>query len=437
MKKGYLWLVCIVLGWLCYGCTATLQSTMEGFQRMLTPTVEIYRQKALDHERQGKLREARLAWQVVARLDPQNASIGEIIKTLDRGIANAVQNHYDSAVASFGRGDLASAQRELLIVLRLDPHHKSAREYLDRCLNHDEPRLYKVIKGDSFIKIATRTYNDPTKAYIVAYYNDLDPDKPLLVGTVLTLPTLDPQYMVPRADINAMVFKAQNALNNKAYDHAAALAVKILEKVPGHPEAPDIKDQAHFGKAKAMIRDRKYLAALGELKKVSPNFKGRDAAIDEARNHIQQQAVAEKLTLAKSLMQQKAYLGTINVTEEILAQEPNNSIARYLFNAANYERAKELIEDQKDDIAIQHLQAIQQPFEDTDQLITQARGRLHARAEVFYRKGVKHFLNEELELAIKAWQQSLALNPKHPKAAQDIQNATELLEKWRGLEKEQ
>ncbi|MEJ2039813.1 MAG: tetratricopeptide repeat protein, partial [Desulfosarcinaceae bacterium] len=63
------------------------------------------------------------------------------------------------------------------------------------------------------------------------------------------------------------------------------------------------------------------------------------------------------------------------------------------------------------------------------------RGKINARAEMLYRRGVKHFLNEELELAIKDWKETLKLNPNHPKAAQDIENAERLLQKWRGLEK--
>ena len=49
---------------------------------------------------------------------------------------------------------------------------------------------------------------------------------------------------------------------------------------------------------------------------------------------------------------------------------------------------------------------------------------------------MKHFLNEELEKAIASWKKALALNPKHPKAAQDIENAERLLDKWRNLDQD-
>lgn len=425
------WIFLITL----YGCTPAFQSAVQSFHRMIIPTKEAYRKKALDHERSGELRQALMAWQVVARLDPDNPSIPEIIQTLKRSISKTVNKHHREALKLYNKGDFAAAQRELLIVLRLSPRHKTAREYLKRCLYHKEPSQYKVKRGDSYIKIATKIYNDPTKAYIIAYYNDLDPNKPLLAGKVLLLPSLDEKYMVPRVDIKAMITSAQSALDKKAYDKAISITRRIIEEVPGHQKAQRLSDQAHYQKGLSLIENQDYLAAIGELKKVRPAYQGRDAAINNARKFIQKQAVAEKLAVAQSLMQQKSYAGVINVAEEILSQNPDHGAAQYYYNAANYAMAKALIEDEKDEIAIQYLQAISQPFEDTGQLISQVRGRLHARAEAMYRKGVKHFLNEELELAIEAWQQALSLNPNHPKAAQDIENATELLDKWKGLEK--
>jgi tetratricopeptide (TPR) repeat protein len=426
-----------VIGLLMAGCAPTFQSTMQGLQRMFTPTVEIYRQRALDHERNGELPEARMAWQVVARLDPQNPEIPKIIQTLNRGISNAVKKHYQDALEIYAKGDFAAAQRELLIVLRLAPDHQGAQEYLKKCLYQKEPAQYKVQRGDSYIKIATQLYNDPTKGYIIAYYNDLDPNKPLLVGKTLLVPTLDPQVIVPRVDIDAMLSRAKQALDQKAYDKAATIADKVLTEAPGNQQAQRIVDQAYLEKGRSLIARGDYLAALAELKKVNPSVKGRTAAINTARQFIQQQAVAEKLALAKSLMERKAYAGVINVTEEILTESPGQAVARFLFNAAHYASAKDLIEAGKDEDAIKDLKAIHQPYEDTDQLIIQVQGRLHSQAEKFYRQGVKHFLNEDLEMAIKAWQQTLALNPNHPKAAHDIKNAIELLDKWKGLEKDQ
>ena len=50
-------------------------------------------------------------------------------------------------------------------------------------------------------------------------------------------------------------------------------------------------------------------------------------------------------------------------------------------------------------------------------------------ADAHYKKGVKYFINEELESAIREWEKVLSLNPGHQKAAEDIENARQLLNK--------
>jgi hypothetical protein len=51
------------------------------------------------------------------------------------------------------------------------------------------------------------------------------------------------------------------------------------------------------------------------------------------------------------------------------------------------------------------------------------------QAEIHYLQGVKYFLNEELQSAIKEWETTLTLDPEHIKAKKDIKNAKSLLEK--------
>jgi tetratricopeptide (TPR) repeat protein len=50
-------------------------------------------------------------------------------------------------------------------------------------------------------------------------------------------------------------------------------------------------------------------------------------------------------------------------------------------------------------------------------------------AEAHYIRGVKHFLNEELQNAINEWEITLKLDPTHDKAKKNIKNARNLLEK--------
>ena len=416
-------------------CTGLWESTLQGLKTRSMPPAETYRDKALAQEKRGELQAALLTWQVVARLEPQNERTPKIIKTLKRAIDNAARVHYQEGVRLYRNGDESGARREFLITLRLKPDHKWAARFLKKRL-HVRPRTYyKVLRGDSFIRIATKIYRDPTKAYIIAYFNDLDPQKPLLAGKTLIMPELEAKYLLLQPNTSAVLDQAQKALEEKHYQEVLELTARIKENEPGHSKARHLADSARYQYGLSLLEKKRNLAAMEQLKKVSPSFKGRNKAIRRARNSIQNQVVAEKMKKAEADLQHKDYAGVINITEEILSLSPDHPEAKALSNTAHYALGKLLIDQNENARAIEVLSAIEKNYEDTAQLMTLAQGRLNAEAETHYRNGVKHFLNEELEKAIQEWKQALALNPKHPKAGQDIENAMRLLDKWRGLEK--
>jgi outer membrane protein assembly factor BamD (BamD/ComL family) len=308
-----------------------------------------------------------------------------------------------------------------------------ARYYLKKRLNSVDLVEYKVQRGDSYTKIATDTYQDPSKAYSIAYYNDFDPRKPLLTETLLRLPELPQQYLLPRKDISTLEEQAQKAIDEKKFLNAIKIIEKIREEQPGNPRINALSDTAFYNQGMVLLKENNYTAALKYLDKVNPKFKGRKKAVRLAQYHIEQQALDAKLKEAHKLMEKGDYPATITIAEDILSQVPDNQPAKTLSNAARYAWAKLLLEKGKESQAIALLEPIEKGYKDTADLLMQARGKLNARAEAYYRTGVKYFLNEELELAVEAWEKALALNPAHPKAKTDMENARRLLEKWRGF----
>ena len=86
--------------------------------------------------------------------------------------------------------------------------------------------------------------------------------------------------------------------------------------------------------------------------------------------------------------------------------------------------------------AMPAISRIEPSYEDTGQLLSLARARMKSQAETLYRDGVKYFINEDLEKAVETWKKALELNPEHPKARQDMENAQRLIEKLRALDKD-
>jgi tetratricopeptide (TPR) repeat protein len=418
------------------GCTATWQSAFNAGKSPVVLSIDQCQEKAAMFEKQGDLPSALFSWRAVAAQDPGNAKATESMQRLTRDIADAAARHYKKAIDRFQAGEVDEAQREFLITLRLDPGHARALYYLKKRLSSPDQETHTVRRGESYGQIATERYKDPSKAGIIAHYNDMDPNKPLLVDTLLLLPDLSEWQLLPRHEIEAQLARAQQAIDEKHFTEVLAITARIAEIKPNHPQIQALNDAARFGQGLLLLDEKQYRQALELLKKVSPNFKGRDRAIQQAQQQMRVQASDEKMGLAQEQFNQGAYDGSIILCNAVLSEDPVNPKARTLWAAAHYAMGKQYL-DQGDEVrAIETLKVLGREYNDTAQLLAQAQGRLNARAEEYYRKGVKHFLNEELEEAIAAWQKALSLNPNHPKARQDMDNALRLLDKWRGLEKD-
>ena len=68
-------------------------------------------------------------------------------------------------------------------------------------------------------------------------------------------------------------------------------------------------------------------------------------------------------------------------------------------------------------------------YEGLEKAISDARENIAKQAEMHYRRGVKLFLDEDLENAIVEWEETLVLDPDHQKAKRDIEDARKLLKK--------
>jgi tetratricopeptide (TPR) repeat protein len=414
-------------------CAGFLHAPSPTGPAMLPVSAQHFRERALAHEHSGALRQALLAWQIAQAIE-DNPMTRQAIDHLKRTMTTQADAHFKIGLSYYAAGDFGKARNSFLETIRIQPDHSGARYYLKTRLHTVEQAVYKVLRGDSYSKIALKIYGDPKKAQLIAYFNDHDPIKPLLAGTTLLLPVLDPSSLHPRPDINHWIAQAQKALDQNRYDTALALVDKIKKEIPDHPKVLQISDQAHFAKARALLTTQQYLAALKHLKQVRPSFKGREKFLAQARHHLLQQALDKNLQLAEHHLARQEYDSAINVTEEILSLYPSNAPAKALSNEAQYALGKQLLERGEYAAAIELLQKSDPSYKEIRQLLSLARARVRSQADAHYRKGVNYFINEELKQAIIEWRQSLALNPDHPKARQDIENAQHLLEKYQALE---
>jgi len=139
--------------------------------------------------------------------------------------------------------------------------------------------------------------------------------------------------------------------------------------------------------------------------------------------------IEKELFRARNLLRDKDYEKVLPIARNILEYDPENKDAADLVNVSYYQIGKKASLNKEYQEALKMLNQVAPGYEGVNKAISDVNKNMKKDAEICYRKGVKHFLNEELEKAIKEWEKTLALNPEHQKVKRDIEDARCFLEK--------
>jgi tetratricopeptide (TPR) repeat protein len=322
----------------------------------------------------------------------------------------------------FQKRRFKDARRQFLTTLRYSPGHKEALDYLKNRLLPKETLNYKVKGKETLQAISKEFYQDPSKDFLIAYFNNLKTGNPAVSGTILKIPVLKSNLNPPPFDTRIELIKAKNLLKEKRYQEALDIAEKILEYDHLNKKASDLKNSAYYQMGITLSGQKKYPEAIKMFKKVAPEYQGVNDAI--------QRVIDNELIKGKKLLKQKQYEQVLAVAGQILDHDPSNKAAEDLINMAFCQQGKDLTIQKNYTQAIDVLNRANPQYDCVKKTISYVYKTKKKDAEVHYLKGVKHFLNEELKSAIQEWDKTLALNPEHKKAKENINNARRLLEKF-------
>lgn len=315
--------------------------------------VSRHAEMAVEYEKKGDLRKALQSWEIVYGIKPDDGKVLTQITYLKSLIQKTASDHYKKGVSSFHNNSMKAALKEFLLALSLNPDHKEALDYVKNRINtRDELIVYEVKKGDTPKGIAQKVFNDSSKDFLIAYFNDLKKDARLTPGMTIMLPSLKAIQVEPETtpsdeepaeyiNVKQEIRKARDFFGAKKYQQCATTAEKILEYDPVNKDAGELKNASYYEMGGMLKNKKKYAEALAVFNNVDPDYKD-----------------VRKIT-------------------ELL----NN--------------------------------------------IDKGRGR----AAEHYMSGVNYYMNQDLEKAIKEWEITLSLDPNHPSAKKDIENARSILEK--------
>jgi len=396
----------------------TPQKAPEGTKALISSS---YLEKALEYEKNNELRTALLYMQIAGTLDPDNTEIPEKIAGLKSTIDKKAGRHFAKGVAFYKKRKFKDARRQFLTALRYAPGHKDAFDYLKNRLPPEEYINYKVKNKDTLKSIAKKFYNDPSKDFLIAYFNNLKTDKNPVPGTMLELPILGSEFTRPSIDIRNELIKAENLLKEKRYQEVLGVVGRINKYDRLNKKASDLKNAACYQIGIELSRQEKYPEAIEMFKKVAPEYQGIKEAIQQVAN--------KELMKAKNFLKQKQYEQTLAVAGKILDYDKSNKAAKDLINTTFCQKAKDLIIRKNYSQAVKVLDKADPEYFCVKNAISNVNKAMKKQAEAHYLQGVKYFLNEELKSAIKEWEKTLTLNPEHKKAKKNIKNTRSLLEK--------
>lgn len=187
----------------------------------------------------------------------------------------------------------------------------------------------------------------------------------------------------------------------------------------------------NFDKQTKLIPEMNIKIPVLEISEPEQPSEDYDSTSEEAEEPpVKSVDIAGLLAKGTALLNAKKYQEALSIAESVLKYESTNSAARNIVNVSNYEMGKMANAAKKYDEALRYFRRVNPGYRDVKKVMITTQNLL---AEVRYNTGVKYYVNDKIEQAIREWKETLTLNSKHPRARKDIENAQSLLKKLQKL----
>lgn len=384
--------------------------------------------RARDLEARGELRMALDHWRLVQRISNNQADADHEIKRLEENIAEAVQSHYQNGLAALHQNKMTVARNHFLAALRLDPTDQPALKQIKVRFSPFPLAVYLTLPGDRPASVAQKVFGDEKKGFLVAWFNNLPEDEALTPGTVLILPKLKkaPPEKIQNKQAFDRLTEASARLAEEDFTSALALA---NQADTSDPKVKTLIYSIQVHQATKQIQSGLLEDARESIVTVPDGFEGKETVSAKLNTALEQRQVSLDLAKAQNKFDQGQFEQCIDQVEALLKKTPDNGEASDLATEARYRLALSHVEHQRYLDARAVLDNTDKNHAASAALRAKVHSRLVRLAQMHYRNGVKHFINEDLRSAITEWEKALACNPDLTKARENIENARRLRKK--------
>lgn len=326
-----------------------------------------HREKAETLQKEGALRAALAEWGIALTIDPADTTVVEVKRRLEARIEREVAERVQQGRAALARDAHLEARRHFLAALALDPRNATAFEALRNDVKDVRFVSHTVRSGETLGSIAQRYYGDRSRSEVIWEINQLPRNPRLVVGSSLRVP-----------EIPGLPFML-------AGPAPAVAAIPGPAPEPPRPSAPPREEIAPevdplLAEVKEAVENKNYAEALTDVDRLLASNPRHPEGVDLKKFIL--------YSLGKSHLEQKNYDESLKVLTQLARLAPN--------------------------------------YEDSAALLRQARTR---SVQQHYAEGLRFYREEKLEEAITEWQLVLNLDPQHPSARKNIEQAQEILKR--------
>ncbi|BBO76679.1 hypothetical protein DSCW_40960 [Desulfosarcina widdelii] len=431
MKRAWLPVIAII-AWAalaaCSGSMDSLSTLVHSGPWWRAEQIETISVRARELEAHGELGMALDHWRLVEDIAADSKEAEREIQRIEEKIDAAVRSHYQAGLAKLRDRRSTDARNHFLAALRLDPTFQPALRQIRARFSPFPFRVYQTVPGDRPASVAEKFFGDEKKAFLVAWFNHLPEDRALPPGSLLILPKWEdaepPEIKEQPAPDPLDV--ARDRLSDGDLQGAMAL---VRQADPSDTKAQALIHTIQLGQAAQQVEAGRLADAEASLAAVPDGFEGKAALAEKLDFTLKQRQFDLDLKNARQLFNQGRYGQCLDQAEMLMQRAPDNSEAARLAAEARYRLALEYFDHQRYREARTLLENMEESHEAGTALKKAVHARLVELAQVHYRNGVKHFINEDLKKAIAEWEMALDCDPDHAKARENIENARRLLHK--------
>ena len=279
-----------------YGC-AIFQKAPQHHQASL---YEKYRTRAMEFEKKDEIRIALYYWKIADSLALNNKESAFYISNLKKQIKKEVEKHFWKGIDLYSKNLPDQAIDEFLIIVRCDPDHAEALQYLRFIQSGKKYTEYEQEKTSELLVESREEVQEMIQYSSVVIKEPFDnKEKYFIVDSVPEIKQIidEGSLKEPKKkevdriiEVNVNLLKAKSCFNNQDDDQTISIVSKILEDDPENGEALALRNIAYFSKGNSLQLKQDHVEALKMFRNVEPGYKDINKKISALEKNLIQRS---------------------------------------------------------------------------------------------------------------------------------------------------